>query len=65
MTPEQFKEARQKLDLSASALAKRWGCNRSVISRYESGETKIQPIAESYIAYMVEVEARPNQGEKK
>lgn len=66
MTPEQFKEAREKLGLTAYALAKAWGCHQSVISRYESGETKkIQPIAASYITYMVEVEARPDQGEKK
>jgi len=56
LTPEQFKEARNTLGLSAAALAEIWsmGANGGrTIRRWESGQVPVNPIAAYCIAMMV------------
>jgi len=55
MTPEQFKEARQSLGLSCSALARLWGMGSNghrTIRRWEHGDVPVNPIAAYCIGLM-------------
>lgn len=57
MTPQEFKQARNTLGLSAAGLANLWGMGANggrTIRRWEAGDVPVNPIAAYCIAMMVE-----------
>ncbi|MDA3877734.1 MAG: hypothetical protein PF483_11680 [Halothiobacillus sp.] len=58
MTPYEFKQARNILQLSCAALSRAWGMGPNgdrTIRRWESGEVPVNPIAAYCIRLMVEM----------
>lgn len=56
MTPEQFKTARQSINLTQRQLARMWGMGANgerTVRRWEAGERPVNPIAAYCIALMV------------
>ena len=45
MTPEQFKQHRESLNLTQQQLADLWGNDARTIRRWESGQTNIPTLA--------------------
>ena len=57
MTPQQFKQARNTLGLSAAGLAKVWGMGANggrTVRRWEAGDVPVNPIAAYCIKIMIE-----------
>lgn len=56
MTPQEFKQARNLLGLSAAGLAKVWGMGANggrTVRRWEAGDVPVNPIAAYCIEMMV------------
>ena len=56
MTPQEFKETRHALGLSAAALAELWGMGANggrSIRRWESGERPVNPVAAYCLKLMI------------
>lgn len=45
MTPEEFKELRQKIGLNQTQLSKEWNVTDRTVRRWEAGDVPISPIA--------------------
>ena len=61
MTPEQFKQARKTLGLSAARLATTWGMGEHggrTIRRWEGGERPMNPVAAYCIQLMLDAKAK-------
>ena len=57
MTPAEFKQARRKLGLSQSDLAREWNMGENgarTIRRWEAGHTPVNPVAAYCIALMLD-----------
>lgn len=63
MTPEQFRAARNALNLSQRQLASVWGMGQNgerTIRRWEQGDVPVNPIAAYCIQMMLNEKPAPN-----
>lgn len=60
MTPEQFKQKREAVNLTQQELADLWGHDARTIRRWESGQTEIPTLAKWGIQ-MLEIVTAPSE----
>lgn len=63
MTPQEFKEIRQRLDLSQKELGEIMGMKQPAIARLESGGQGITKIHEAFLRHLEEMRTPFNYGD--